>query len=136
MFESFDNPTKEKSKKGKGRQKATKSDDDDAFNMSEIEESDGQDSSSAPASDDLDIRAADQLGKPKKKSRFIDDKTVDRDPPKLVVLLLRSHMTDSCGQRRSKVWLVWGRTHQPPLFFDGELGESCRIPQDSHDHGQ
>lgn len=68
-LEILDTPAKGKDKKGKGKQKATKSDDDEAFNLSEIEDSDA--TVSAAASDDLDISLADQLAKQKKKGKYI-----------------------------------------------------------------
>lgn len=72
-----DTPTKakEKDKKGKGKQQAGRSD-DDAFDLSEIDDSDGVSTASGAASDDLDISLADQLAKKqkqrRKKSQHID----------------------------------------------------------------
>ncbi|KIP12064.1 hypothetical protein PHLGIDRAFT_400060 [Phlebiopsis gigantea 11061_1 CR5-6] len=63
----LDTPGKDKGKKGKGKQRANHSDDDEAFNLSDIEESDGQSVGSVPASDDLDISLTDKLIEDKKK---------------------------------------------------------------------
>lgn len=82
----LDTPTKNKDKKGKGKQRANRSDDDDAFDLSEIDESDGRSTASVAASDDLDLALAGELAKQqkkKKKSRYVDAQRMRGSSPSM-----------------------------------------------------